>query len=189
MVIYYGDGFLEEVFCRIFRTFLMNILNDSFTAHLGLPFFLARCILLTGVRLIQTCTSPLIRTLRFDSPDWQLQCGDTGGTVSRLVRILAPILWNPAVLTIFCTFWNFFAIYLHVVGTFCDFFVPFCKKKKSCVTCHKSRDKKNVVKISVAFLRIRLFLSPFYLECYNHTYSLYFFKQDAKPDTLAVIDN
>ena len=81
MVILNGDGFHEDVFSRIFRTFLMSILNNSFTAHLELSFFLFRCILLTGLCLIQACTSPLIRTLRFDSPDWQLQCQDTGGTV------------------------------------------------------------------------------------------------------------
>ena len=51
-------------------------------AHLGLPFFLARCILLTGLSLIPAGTSPQIRALRFDSPDWQLQWQDTGGTVS-----------------------------------------------------------------------------------------------------------
>ena len=62
----------------------MNSINDSFTAHLGLAFFLARCILLTGLSLIPVCTSPLIRALRFDSPDWQLQWRDTGGTVGGL---------------------------------------------------------------------------------------------------------
>ena len=61
----------------------MNSLNYSFTAHLGLPFFLARCILLTGLRLISACTSPLIRALRFDSPDWQPQWRDSGGTVNQ----------------------------------------------------------------------------------------------------------
>ena len=81
MVIFCGDGFLEEDFCRIFGTVLMNFLNDSFAAHLGLPFFLVRHILLTGLSLIPVGTSPLIRALRFDSPDWQLQCQDKGGTV------------------------------------------------------------------------------------------------------------
>ena len=81
MVIFYGDGFFEEVFCRIFETVLMNFLNDSFSSYLGLPFFLARCILLTGLSLIPACTSPLIQALRFDSPECQLQCRDTGGTV------------------------------------------------------------------------------------------------------------
>ena len=80
-MIFNGDGFLEEVVCRIFGTVLMNFLNDSFTAHLGLPCFLARCILLAGLSLIPACTSPITRTLRFDSPDWQLQWRDTGGTV------------------------------------------------------------------------------------------------------------
>ena len=42
MVIFYGDGCLEEVFYRIFGTVLMNFLNNSFTAHLGLPFFLGQ---------------------------------------------------------------------------------------------------------------------------------------------------
>ena len=62
----------------------MNSQNYSFTAHLGLTFFLARCILLTGLSLIPACTSPLIRALRFDSPDWQLQRRDTWVTVCRL---------------------------------------------------------------------------------------------------------
>ena len=59
----------------------MNFLNNSFTAHLRLHFFLTRCILLTGLILIPACTSPLIRAQRFDSPDWQLQWQDTGGIV------------------------------------------------------------------------------------------------------------
>ena len=75
------DGFLEEVFCRIFGTFLMNIFNDSFTAYRGLPLFLARCKLLTGLSLNPAGTSPLNLALRFDSPDWQLQWRDTGCTV------------------------------------------------------------------------------------------------------------
>ena len=74
--------FNEDAFCRIFGTVLKNSLNDSFTEHLGLPVFLARCILFTGLSLIPNCTSPLIRALIFDSPDWQLQWRDTGGTVS-----------------------------------------------------------------------------------------------------------
>ena len=75
MVVFNGDGFHEEVVGMIFGTVLMNFLNDSFTAHLGLPLFLARCILLTGLSLIPA------RALRLDSPDWQLQWRDTGGTV------------------------------------------------------------------------------------------------------------
>ena len=81
------DGFLEEVFCRIFGTFLINFLNDRFTAYLGLPFFLTRCKLMTGLSLIPACTSPLIRALRFDSPDWQLQWWDTDGTVLKKLSI------------------------------------------------------------------------------------------------------
>ena len=42
MVIFNGDGLIEEVFCRIFGTVIMKYLNVSFTAHLGLPFILAR---------------------------------------------------------------------------------------------------------------------------------------------------
>ena len=61
------DGFLKEVVCRIFGTVLINCLTNSFTAHhLGLPFFLARCILLNSLSQIPACTSPLIRGL--DSP-------------------------------------------------------------------------------------------------------------------------
>ena len=74
---------LKMFFGRIFGTVLMIYLNDSFTAHSKLPFVLARCILLTGLSLIPACTSPLIRALRFDSTDWQLQWRDTGGTVSQ----------------------------------------------------------------------------------------------------------
>ena len=62
----------------------MNFLNKSFTAYLGLPFFLSICILLTGRSLIPACKPPLIWALRFDSPEWQLQWGDTGGTVRGL---------------------------------------------------------------------------------------------------------
>ena len=92
MVIFNGDGFLEEVFCRIFGTVLMKFPSDSFTAHLGLPFFLSRCILLTGLSLILACTSPRILALRLDSPDWQLQWWDTGGTVTSLGQIFTDEL-------------------------------------------------------------------------------------------------
>ena len=81
---------LKKIFCRIFATVLMNFLNDCFTAHPGLPFFLVRHILLTGLSLIPACTSPLIRALRFDSPDWQLQWRDKGGTV--IYAILLQII-------------------------------------------------------------------------------------------------
>ena len=43
------DGFLFKKKCRIFGTLLINSLNASFTAHLGLFFFPARCTLLTGL--------------------------------------------------------------------------------------------------------------------------------------------
>ena len=72
---------------RIFMQDIWNIPNDLSKIKLHwipcLPFFLARCILLTGLSLIQACTSTLIWALRFDSPYWQLQWGDTGGTVFR----------------------------------------------------------------------------------------------------------
>ena len=60
--------------------------------------------------------------------------------LSQCVRIVAPILWNPAFLTLLCTFEHFWAIYLH----FCHFLWLFwhLKKKIMChvrqVTCHMS---------------------------------------------------
>ena len=72
---------MKQVFCRIFDIVLMNSLHNSFTAHLGLPLFLARCILSTRLSLIPACTSPLFLALRFDSPDQQLQWREIGGTV------------------------------------------------------------------------------------------------------------
>ena len=91
IVIFNGDGFIEEDFCRIFEAVLMNFLNDSFTAHLGLPFILVRHILLTGLSLIPACTSPLIRALRFDSPDWQHQWRDKGGTVHYVIVLIQTV--------------------------------------------------------------------------------------------------
>ena len=72
----------------------MNFLNNSYTAHLGLHFFLVRHILLTGLSLIPVCTSPLIRALRFDSPDWQLQWRDTGGTVWTILFFSTLLYYN-----------------------------------------------------------------------------------------------
>ena len=74
---------LKKLFAGYLEQSLMNFLNNSFTAYLGLPFFLAKNKLLTGLRLIPACTSPLIRAPRFDSPDWQLQWRDTGGVFSK----------------------------------------------------------------------------------------------------------
>ena len=79
-----GDFLWRCLPWRIFGTILMNSLHNSFTAHLGLPFFLSKCILLTGPSLVSACTSPLILALRVDSPDRQLQWRDSGGTVASM---------------------------------------------------------------------------------------------------------
>ena len=56
------------------------------------------------------------------------------------VQIVAPILRNPAFLTLCCTFLPVICIF----GTFCNFSGTFCKKKILChmsklhVTCHRS---------------------------------------------------
>ena len=67
-----------------FRIFGLNELSTQYTAHLGLPFFLARCIPSTGLNLITVYTSPQILVLRFDSPDQQPQWRDIGGTVPKV---------------------------------------------------------------------------------------------------------
>ena len=63
--------------------------------------------------------------------------------LSRRVRKIAQILWNPSFLTLFCTFWHFLALYSHLLalfGTFCEFSGNFCGKKDhvSHVTSHMS---------------------------------------------------
>ena len=75
-MIFKEDGYLEICPICVIAVLKFYVLQDSFTAHLQLPLFLARHILLTGLSQVSACTSPLIRTLRTDSADLQHQCND-----------------------------------------------------------------------------------------------------------------
>ena len=53
------------------------------------------------------------------------------------MRTVAPILYNPALLILFFTFGHFLPV-ISIFSTFGNFSGTFCKRKISCVTCHKS---------------------------------------------------
>ena len=78
------------------------------------------------------------------NPSWKKETGlwkknfkNPAHVLSQRVWIVAPILWNPAFLTLFRTFLHF--LLLHVLALF-YFSGTFCLKKNhvSCVTSHMS---------------------------------------------------